>query len=351
MTSMAEVVPANLTIGLDLGDQQSSWCAVDAAGRVVTRGTVRTGGPALRRLFTRWAPSRAVLEVGTHSPWVSRLLGELGHEVLVANARQLRLIYGGDRKTDRVDAETLARLGRMDPSLLRPIRHRGAQAQADLAQLRARDGLVRARTQLINHVRGAAKAMGSRLPASSAPAFARKVTTAIPGALGPALAPVLAQIERLTVEIRGMERELARLAATRYPETARLRQVPGVGPLIALGFVLTLEEPHRFVSSRSVPAYLGLCPRQADSGTYRPQLRITKRGDALLRRLLVNGAHYLLGPFGPDTDLRRWGTRLAQRGGKNAKKRAVIAVARKLAVVLHRLWVDGSDYQPVRAVA
>jgi transposase len=279
------------------------------------------------------------------------LLGELGHEVLVANARQLRLIYGRDRKNDRVDAETLARLGRVDPALLRPIRHRGAEAQADRAQLRARDGLVRARTQLINHVRGAVKAVGGRVPASSAPAFARHAAGHLPPALAPALAPVLEQIATLTDQIRGMERQLARLAATRYPETARLRQVSGVGPLIALCYVLTLEDPHRFASSRSIGAYLGLCPRQADSGAYRPQLRITKRGDAMLRRLLVNGAQYILGPFGPDTDLRRWGLQLAARGGKNAKKRAVIAVARKLAALLHRLWIDDRPYEPVRGVA
>jgi len=349
--SAPSMVSANLTIGLDVGDQQSSWCVVDAAGRVRERGQVRTVAPPLRRLFARWPASRVVLEVGTHSPWVSRVLGELGHEVLVANARRLRLIYGGERKNDRVDAETLARVGRMDPGLLRPIHHRGAEAQADLAQLRARDGLVRARTQLINHVRGAVKTVGGRIPSSSAPAFARRAVGHVPPMLAPAVAPVLEQIATLTDPIRAMEHQLATLATTRYPETARLRQVPGVGLLIALCYVLTLEEPHRFRSSRSIGAYLGLCPRQADSGAHHPQLRITKRGDALLRRLLVNGAQYILGPFGPDTDLRRWGLRLAERGGKNAKKRAVVAVARKLAALLHRLWVDPRPYQPVREVA
>jgi transposase len=342
---------ANLTIGLDIGDQRSSWCVVDAAGRVLERGQVRTVATALRRLFERRPRSRVVLEVGTHSPWVSRLLGELDQEVLVANARQLRLIYGRERKNDRVDAETLARLGRVDPALLRPIRHRGAEAQADLAQLRARDGLVRARTQLINHVRGAVKAVGGRVPASSAPAFARHAAGHLPPVLVPALAPVLEQIATLTDQIRAMERQLATLATTRYPETARLRQVPGVGPLIALCYVLTLEDPHRFASSRSIGAYLGLCPRQADSGAYHPQLRISKRGDAMLRRLLVNGAQYILGPFGRDTDLRRWGLQLTARGGKNAKKRAVIAVARKLATLLHHLWIGERPYEPVRAIA
>jgi transposase len=275
----------------------------------------------------------------------------LGREVLVANARQLRLIYASPRKSDRVDAETLARLGRLDPALLKPIRHRGPAAQADLAQLRARDCLVRTRAQLINHVRGAVKSVGQRLPASSAPAFASRAAAApVPEVLRPALEPVLTLVATLTQQIRAMERTLTDVA-TRYPETQRLRQVTGVGPLIALCYVLTLEDPHRFTRSRAVGAYLGLCPRQRDSGAAHPQLRITKCGDPMLRRLLVNGAHYILGPFGPDCDLRRWGLALAARGGTNAKKRAVVAVARKLATLLHRLWLSGARYEPLRQLS
>ncbi len=338
-----------ITIGLDLGDRWSEACVLDADGTVRATRRVPTTAPGLTRWFATQPGSRVVLEVGTHSPWVSRLLRRLGHEVLVANAHQLRLIYASPRKSDQVDAETLARLGRLDPALLKPIRHRGAQAQADLAQVRARDCLARARAQLINHVRGAVKSQGERLPASSAPAFAPRAAPRVPEGLRPALEPLLQVIAALTQQIRGMERSLAQMAAQRYPETARLQQVSGVGPLIALAYVLTLEDPHRFARSRAVGAYLGLCPRQRDSGSARPQLRITKGGDPLLRRLLVTGAHYILGPFGPDCELRRWGQRLAARGGKNAKKRAVVAVARKLAVLLHRLWVSGARYEPLRS--
>lgn len=163
----------------------------------------------------------------------------------------------------------------------------------------------------------------------------------------PGLETLLAMIEQLTREIRQMDREIEALCAERYPETRLLRQVQGVGPITALGFVLVLEDPHRFARSRSVGSYLGLRPRQRDSGEQRPQLRITKAGDALLRRLLVTAAHYILGPFGPDTALRRHGLRIAQRGGSAAKKRAIVAVARKLAVLLHRLWVSGEVYQPL----
>jgi transposase len=341
----------NLTIGIDVGDQVSVVCEVDAAGEILRRGQIRTTAAAFHRHFADLPPARIVLEVGAHSPWISRLLLDRGHEVLVANARHVRLIYAGDRKTDRLDAEALARLGRLDPALLHPIRHRSAAAQAHLAQVRARDAVVRARTLLINHTRGTVKALGSRLPRSSAPAFTRTVAEHLPPALAPASAPVLAAIETLSQTIRACERELQALASTQYPETARLRQVSGVGPITALAYVLTLEEPHRFRSSRSVGPYLGLCPRQEESGGRRPQLRITKHGDAFLRRLLVGGAQYILGPFGPECDLRRWGLTLAARGGKNAKKRAVVAVARKLATLLHALWVSNQPYEPVRSAA
>jgi transposase len=344
-------VASTITVGLDLGDRFSRYSEMDFETGVIAEGRLRTTAEALRQHFARRPPLRVVMEVGTHSPWVSRLLEQLGHEVLVANARRVRLIYANDSKTDKVDAESLARVGRLDPRLLFPIRHRGEAAQADLARLRARDSLVRARTQLVNHVRGAVKALGSRLPATSTPAFARKVEPHSPEPLRPALAPLLQMIETLSREIRAADRELESLARERYPATDRFRQVAGVGAITALCYLLTLEDPAHFKNARSVGAYLGLTTRQRDSGASQPQLRITKRGDAMLRRLLVGSAQYILGPFGPDCDLRRWGLRLAERGGKNAKKRAVVAVARKLAALLYTLWVSGADYQPLRRAA
>jgi transposase len=336
-----------VTVGLDLGDRYSEGCVVDASGEVVETFRVRTTEPALGKRLSSFPASRVVIEVGTHSPWVSRLVTRLGHEGIVANPRRVRLIAENDSKSDGFDAELLARLGRVDPTLLSPIVHRGEEAQRDLVRIRARDGLVRARSQLINQVRGFAKSLGERCPASSAEAFPRRVRAKLPGDLFPGLAALLAMIERLTGEIRAMDREIERLCREKYPETEVLRQVKGVGPITALCFVLVLEDPSRFRKSRSVGAYLGLRSRQRDSGEQRPQLRITKAGDALLRRLLVTAAQYILGPFGPDTELRRFGLRLAERGGKAAKKRAVVAVARRLAVLLHRLWSTGEVYQPL----
>jgi transposase len=337
-----------LTIGVDLGDRFSRLCGVDGSGEVVEEGRLQTTEASLGRRFGGSERSRVVLEVGTHSPWVSRLLRELGHEVWVANPRQLRLIYRNDRKSDRVDAEYLARIGRLDPKLLAPVAHRGEESQADLAVLRSREVLVGARTRLVNHVRGAVKSVGGRLPSCSTASFPKKVRGAIPGELEPALVPLLAEIARLTRQIRRYDWRIERLCEERYPETVVLRQVAGVGAITALCYMLTLEDPTRFPSSRSVGTYLGLVPRQRDSGGSEPQLRISKAGDPMLRRLLVGSAHYILGPFGPDTELRRWGLKLAERGGKAAKKRAVVAVARKLAVLLHSLWLTGAVYEPIR---
>jgi transposase len=340
-----------LTIGLDLGDRFTEGRVLDGSGAVVEAFRVRTTEPALSSRLASYPASRVVLEVGTHSPWVSRSVTRLGHEAVVANPRRVRLIAENDAKSDAVDAELLARLGRIDPSLLKPIVHRGAQAQRDRILIQARAGFVRARTQLVNQVRGFAKTLGMRVPASSTEAFPKRVRTALPRDLFPGLETLLATIEQLTATIRQMDREVERLCGERYPETEVLRQVPGVGAITALYYVLTIEDPGRFAKSRSVGAYVGLRPRRRDSGEQSPQLRITKAGDRLLRSLLVGCAHYILGPFGADTDLRRAGLRMAERGGQAAKKRAIVATARRLAVLLHRLWVTGEEYERLRSAA
>jgi transposase len=342
---------SGLTIGIDLGDRWSEGRVLDESGEVIEAFRVRTTGPAMDRQLSRYPASRVVLEVGTHSPWVSRCVAKHGHEAIVANPRRVRLIAENDSKTDGVDAELLARLGRVDPSLLKPIVHRGAQAQKDRILLQARDGFVRARTQLVNQVRGLAKTLGTRAPSCSTEAFAKRVRATLPEDLFPGLSTLLDTIEALTRTIGEMDSEVERACRERYPETALLRQVKGVGPITALCFVLTIEDPSRFAKSRSVGAYLGLRPKHRNSGDQQPQLPITKGGDRLLRRLLVSASHYILGSFGPDTDLRRQGLQMAERGGKSAKKRAVVAVARRLAVLLHRLWVTGEEYEPLRVAS
>ncbi len=293
-----------LTIGVDLGDRWSCYCVLDEAGEILLEQKVATTPEAMKQIFEKIPRGLIAMETGTHSPWVSRLLTELGHQVLVAHAQKVQLITKSNRKDDRHDARTLARLARIDPELLGPVRHRSAQAQIHLTVIRARAELVSARTSLVNAARGLVKSYGQRLPKCGTQQVSRQV-------------------------------EL-------------LKQVKGVGTQIALTYVLTLEDPHRFPKSREVGCFLGLRPGRRDSGESQPQMHISKEGDPYLRTMLVQGAHYILGPFGADSDLRRWGLKLAARGGKTAKKRAVVAVARKLAVLLHRLWVSGEVYEPLR---
>lgn len=333
-------------IGMDLGDKLNHYCILDAAGEVVQDGRVQCTEAGLRRLFAAMEGTLVAVEAGTHSPWVSRLLVALGHTVLVGNARKLRAVYENDQKSDARDAEMLARIARFDPQLLHPIQHRGEEAQAHLALLKARDCVVRARTRQITHVRAVVKSFGARLPTCGAVVFHNKVREAIPKELLPALEPLVDIIAQLNKTIKNYDKQIEILCQKAYPETELLRSVNGVGPVTALSFVLTLESPERFATSRAVPAYLGLTPGKNQSGASDPQQRITKAGNAYLRRLLVGCAQYILGHFGKDCELRRFGQRIAARGGKNAKKRAVVAVARKLAVILHALWQDGTLYEP-----
>ena len=342
------VSQSKLTIGLDLGDRSSWYCVLDESGQILLEAKVATTPKALQGVFGGMARNRIALETGTHSPWVSRLLSEVGHEVIVAHARNVRLIGESRKKDDRLDAQTLARLARIDPQLLCPVKHRSAKAQADLTVIRARAGLVRARTALVNTVRGLAKSYGERLRGCNVRNMNPEKAQGLSPELQTALQPLLAGIESLSEQIREYNERIETLAQQSYPQVAQLKQVKGVGTLIALTFLLTLEDAHRFRKSRDVGCYLGLQPGRRNSGQSEPQMHISKEGDPYLRTLLVQGAHHILGPFGADSDLRRWGLKLAERGGKSGKKRAIIAVARKLAVLLHHLWVSGEVYEPSR---
>ena len=338
---------STLTIGLDLGDRNSWYCVLDESGQIQQEQRVRTTAKGLQEVFGAMPRSRIALEIGTHSPWISRLLSELGHEVIVANARKVRLIGESRKKDDRLDARTLARLARIDPALLYPVKHRSAQAQADLMLIRARAALVRSRTALVNSARSLAKSYGERLRGCNVRNMNPEKAESLSPALQSALEPLLATIEELSGRIVEYNDRIEALAETSYPQVELLKQIKGVGTLIALTFLLTLEDPHRFGKSRDVGGYLGLQPGRRNSGQSEPQLRISKEGDPYLRTLLVQGAQHILGPFGIDCDLRRWGLKLAERGGRNAKKRAIIATARKLAVLLHHLWVSGEVYEPL----
>jgi transposase len=340
-------------IGLDVGDKFTDLCVLDEEGAIVETARIRTVRRSFESHLRAYGRARIVLEVGTHSRWISTVLSEAGHEVVVANPRQVQLIWKRPRKTDKSDALLLARLGRFDRELLAPVHHRSREAHVDLACLRARDVLVGARTKVINHVRGALKPFGVRVEgSSSANGFPDAAQAVVPAELLPALGPMLETLRLLNAQIASHDKQIEQLATTVYPETQRCSQVFGVGELTALAFQLTLDDPTRFKKSRFVAAFLGLTPGKDQSGDSDPQRHITKAGDPFVRKLLVECANRILSPVGGlDSDLRRWGLKLAERGGKNGRKRAVVAVARKLAVLLHRLWLTGEAYRPSGYVA
>src|ERR1700722_16682574 len=344
-TTRPSVYPEGCTVGLDVSDDYTYAAVVSESGELVVEDRFATREPAVRRWLSAGASAVVALETGTHSRWMARVARECGHRVIVANARELRLIYSGTNKTDRVDALKLARLARVDPELLKPVRQRGDQEHADLAGIGARELLVKMRSEAINLVRGIVKSNGGRVAACASTSFTRWAGEVLPAGLRNALAPMLEQIDELSDRIQEYDERIEHLALTRYPQAALLKQVTGVGTLTALTFLLTIGDPARFERSRDVGCFIGLRPKRDQSGERDPRLGITKAGDARLRRTLVHCAHYILGPFGPDCDLRRWGLRLAEGGNK---KKAIIAVARKLAVLLHRLWTTGEVYEPLR---
>jgi len=341
--------PFTLIAGLDLGDRTSHVCVLDAvSGVVLERNSIRTGVASFERHFAKATPMRVALETGTHSPWASRTITEFGHDVIVANSRELPLVYNSRRKSDRIDAEKLARLARLDVKLLAPVQHRTAHAQQGLALLRSRSALVRSRTLLINHVRSVFKSFGYRTPPGSTAHFPATVRKVLPEVLAGSMLPALVALEGITAQISALEGEIRDLAAREHPEVALLTQVPGVGLITALTFILTLEDPQRFETSRVVGAYLGLVPGRRQSGARDEKTGITKQGDSAVRVLLVQCAQYILRRSSPDSDLKRHGLKIAGSNRTGGKQAAVIAVARKLAVLLHALWSTGEVYEPLR---
>jgi transposase len=338
----AERHPAE-TIGIDLGDKMSRYLILNEDGLVVEEGAFRNSVDSMAKHFGNRGRARVALEVGTQSAWIAREFAKLGHEVIVANARELKWITSSDDKNDRNDARKLARLARADRNLLAPVEHRTAEQQAELAVIRARDSLVRSRSLLVNTARSLAKGFGLRLPASLTPTFGARALAGLAEHLHQAMSGLLEQIDALGVKIRDYNRLITEVSA-KHPEMERLAGVPGVGTLTAVAFVLTLGRRERFAHSRDVGSFLGLRPRQRQSGERDPQLGISKSGDKYLRKLLVQCAHHILGHWGKDSSLRQWG--LSKSDGSASKKRAVVAVARKLAVLMHRMWMTGEAFKP-----
>ncbi|MBI1852140.1 MAG: IS110 family transposase [Planctomycetes bacterium] len=339
-----------LTIGLDLGNDVAHFCVLGESDTALEEGRVPLTRQALFKRFGKQSPALFALEAGTQSAWVDLHLRSLGHEVLVAQPRKLRMIYENPKKCDRIDAYQLAYFARSAPKALCPIEHRSPETQAELSLLNARDAVVGARTKLVNVVRGMAKVFGTRLSKSSTRSFAKKAGPQLPEALEGVIEPMLHLLSTISETIDRYDEEIEKRCASKKhrDSTAAVRQISGVGPVTSLHFISRIENPRRFKRSREVGAYVGLAPRRDQSGGRDPELGITKAGDPRLRRLLIQAAHYILGPHGPESDLRDFGLRLASRGGKSAKKKAIVATARKLAVLMHRLWITGEKYEPLR---
>lgn len=323
--------------GIDLHLKSSEVCVLDGAGKVSETSRIPTTERSLRRWFDGREPMRICIEASGLSPWVARLLTDLSHEVIVANAQRVRLIAESTLKNDRVDAQTLARLVRMDPALLCPIRHRSEGTQRLRGMLRVRRTLVNSRTACLNTARGLLRSFGYRVPGRRPERVARALTG---GRISEELCCLVAPLVATALELD--EKVIA--AGRAFPEVERFQQVPGIGPLVALSYVLCIEDPSRFASSRDIPSFLGLRPRMRESAERSHFGRITRHGDSEMRKLLVQAAHGCLRSR-QDTELKRWAEQLAGRVGK---KKAVVALARKLAILLHRMWVTGEDYQASR---
>ena len=334
-----------LVVGIDLGDKVSHYAVLGKGKEFLDEGKLPTTEEGFRRQFGHWKPARIALEAGTHSRWVAPLLSGMGHEVIVANPRQLKALTQSTRKNDAEDARKLALYARADVGILQPVQQRSQEAQRELLKLQTREAVVRVRAHLTSTVRGLVKGFGNRVRPCSTQGFVEVARESLPESLRTILQPVLDVIELATELIRQADQQVAQMVKE-HPVAWRLDQVPGVGPVTAMAYVLTLEDPGRFRQSRKVGSYFGLTPWSHQSGESDPQRGITKAGNELVRRLLVQCAHRLLGPKGVDCAIRRWGAHLAGDGrNKKLKKRAVVAVARKLAVLLHVLWVSGKPFE------
>jgi transposase len=329
-------------IGMDLSAKSAQLCVLDEAGEMVEESSVRATRPGLTRALKSRAPALVVMEVGGTSAWIEDLVKELGHETLVVNPRRVKLIAQSSLKTDRVDAELLARLARADLNLLRPVQHRSEESRRHRGELRVRLTLVEQRKGLINCARGLMRHFGHAVATGSAECFVKRVEKhALPEELLALIQPLLTSIACMDEQIAELERQLEAVAAD-YEVVQQLRAIDGVGLLVSLSFVLCIDDPTRFKKARDVGPYLGLRPRLWSSGEVSRQGGISKEGDAEMRRLLVQAAHVLLHTCKQDSELRRWGLRLQERQGT---KIAVVGVARKLAVLMLHLWQTGASYE------
>lgn len=328
--------------GIDVHQKETEICILNEEGEVIERSRIPTSRKALTAYFDKKARVKLVMEAGGSSQWVSRLIEKQGHEVIVCPPRQIRMIAESTLKSDEIDAEILARLGRIDVGFLGRVTHRSEEVQLLQANLTVRSALVKSRTKWVNTVRGVLRGFGYKVSGGSTGTFHQRcANTDIPEPLMETIRPLLTQLELITEEIERIEEKLNTIACG-FPEVDHLRCIPGVGLLTALSFVLSIDDPERFRRSRDVSAFFGLRPAVRGSGDVKHYGKITKQGDPEIRRLLVQAAHAMMNTK-KDCHLKQWAAKVAARRGKG---KATVALARKLAALMHHLWITGEVFRP-----
>jgi transposase len=330
--------------GIDVSLEMSSVCIVDASGRIVREGKVASEPDALAAYLKSAGVelARVGLEAGPLSQWLHAGLTEAGLAVVLLEVRRVRAALAAmPVKTDRNDARGIAQLLRM--GWFRPVHVKDPLAQEVRALLTARKQMQAKLMDIEGVVRGLLRGFGLKLGAVTRNGFERRVRELVTGqpTLERVMGPMLRAREALRAEYATLHRDLLRMV--REDATCRrLMTVPGVGAVVAITFTSAIDDPARFRRSKDVGAHLGLTPRRHQSGETDRIGRITKAGDAMARSMLFEAANAMLTRSVRFSALKAWAMRIAGRGGM---KKAKVALARKLALVLHRMWVDGTDFR------
>lgn len=331
--------------GLDVSDKLTHVCVTDASGLVLWAGSCATDPEVIARTLKSRAPglARVILETGPLSAFLYHGLVERGVPAICVCARHAKGVLSARvNKSDPHDAEGLSQMART--GWFKAIRIKDEATHMDRARLKIRDQLIDARQAMAGQLRGLLKLFGLRLGQATTPGKRRERLEALfaqKPELAPILGPLIESIEALEVQIARSSRALV-AAAQADPVTARLMTAPGVGPITALVFKTSIEDPGRFARGEDAGAFAGLAPRRNQSGERDCKGRISKAGDPMLRSALYEAANCLLARVKRPCALRDWGQKLAQAKGP---KRARVAVARKLAILLHRLWLSQTEFR------
>jgi len=344
------------TIGADVSDRTTKICVMTKADggerRIVIETTCATTEAGFEEAFSKFDRSwPVVFETGTHCRWMDRLFRRMGFKTIVGNPRKIPSITKSNTKNDRNDARELARLALADPAMLHPVFLRDEMFQQMLRFHHARNMLISQRTQTINQIRGFAKSMGHRIKCSSTEKFHELCKGDWPRALEECAWPLMGSLKAINLKIKAYDKLIARLAER--PEfksmVERVRAVYGVGIIGSTVFIAAIGgRPDRFGHARDVGAYLGMTPRQDQSGDNDKQLHITHAGADIVRTTLVECAGVVMMSNARDTDLKLKGLRIAMHGGQIARRKAKVAVARGLAVTMLALLKDPErEYVPL----